>query len=97
MRARRHKAAGDLALPSLPDTVAQLVCFTVLTRTRAGRTRTTQIRLLTTLLDPGLFPAGELSKTDRPKPPPRRSFTPRGRPNPAVAPCRRRWGPEPPR
>ena len=61
MRARRRKIAGDPALPSLPDTVARLVCFTVLTRTRAGRTRATQIRLLTTLLDPGLCPAGELA------------------------------------
>ncbi len=61
MRARRRKAAGDPGLPSLPDTAARLVCFTVLTRTRAGRTRTTQIRLLTTLLDPALCPAGELA------------------------------------
>lgn len=61
MRARRRKAACDLALPSLPDTTARLVCFTVLTRTRAGRTRTTQVRLLTTLLDPGLCPAAELA------------------------------------
>jgi hypothetical protein len=61
MRARRRKAAGDPALPSLPDAVARLVCFTVLTRTRGGRTRTTQVRLLTTLLDPGPCPAGELA------------------------------------
>jgi hypothetical protein len=60
MRARR-KNAGDPALPSLPDTVARLVCFTVLTRTRSGRTKTTQIRLLTTLLDPDLCPAGDLA------------------------------------
>ena len=61
MRARRRKAAGDPALPSLPDTIARLICFTVLTRTSGGRTKTTQIRLLTTLLDPGLYPAGELA------------------------------------
>jgi hypothetical protein len=61
MRARRRKNAGDPALPSLPDTVARLVCFTVLTRTRSGRTRTSQIRLLTTLLDPDLYPAGQLA------------------------------------
>ena len=61
MRARRRNAAGDPGLPSLPDTAARLVCFTVLTRTRAGRTRTTQVRLLTTLLDPALCPAGELA------------------------------------
>ena len=61
MRGRRRKAAGDPALPSLPDTVARLVCFIVLTRTRSGRTRTAQIRLLTTLLDPDLCPAAELA------------------------------------
>ena len=61
MRARRRKAACDPGLPSLPDTVARLVCFTVLTRTRAGRTRATQVRLLTTLLDPGPCPAGKLA------------------------------------
>ena len=61
MRARRRKAAGDPALPSLPDTAARLVCFTVLTRTRGGRAKATQIRLLTTLLDPGLYPAAGLA------------------------------------
>ena len=61
MRARRRKAAGDPALPFLPDTTARLVCFTVLTRTRSGRTRTSQIRLLATLLDPDLYPAAELA------------------------------------
>jgi hypothetical protein len=61
MRARRRKIAGDKALPSLPDTIARLVSFTVLTRTRSGRTKTARIRLLTTLLDPGLYPAGELA------------------------------------
>jgi hypothetical protein len=61
MRARRRKAAGDPALPSLPDTTARLICFTVLTRTRSGRAKTTQVRLLTTLLNPDLCPAGELA------------------------------------
>jgi hypothetical protein len=61
MRARRRATAGDPALPSLPDTAARLVCFTVLTRTRSGRAKTTQVRLLTTLLDPDLCPAGELA------------------------------------
>jgi hypothetical protein len=61
MRARRRKAADDPGLPFLPDTIARLISFTVLTRTRNGRTRTSQIRLLTTLLDPDLHPAGELA------------------------------------
>ncbi len=33
----------------------------MLPRTRSGRTRASQIRLLTTLLDPDLYPAGELA------------------------------------
>jgi Transposase DDE domain len=61
MRSRRRAAAGDPALPSLPATAARLVCFTVLTRTRSGRAKTTQVRLLTTLPDPDLCPAGELA------------------------------------
>ncbi|HUY48255.1 MAG TPA: IS4 family transposase, partial [Streptosporangiaceae bacterium] len=61
MPARRRKAAGDPALPSLPDTTARLICFTVLTRTRGGRVKTAQIRLLTTLLDPDTCPAAELA------------------------------------
>ena len=61
MRARRRKAAGDSSLPFLPDTTARLVSFTVLTRTRSGRTRTSQIRLLATLLDADLYPAAELA------------------------------------
>lgn len=61
MRYYRRKTAGDSTLPRLPDTVARLVCFTVLARTRSGRAKTAAIRLLTTLLDPDLYPAGELA------------------------------------
>ena len=61
MRSRRRKTAGDPGLPPLPDTVARLICFTVLTCTRSGRTKTAHIRLLTTLLDPGLYPAAGLA------------------------------------
>ena len=98
MRARRRKAAGDRSLPSLPDTTARLVCFTVLTRTRSGRTRTSQIRLLTTLLDPDLHPA---RRTRRPVPetmdnrnrvPSPEADRPRYRPRPA----RTLRGPRPP-
>lgn len=61
MRCRRRKTAGDSTLPRLPDTVARLVCFTIVTRTRSGRTKTSQVRLVTTLLDPDLYPAAELA------------------------------------
>lgn len=61
MRTRRRKEAGDKALPYLPDTAARLVCFTIVTRTRSGRTRTAHIRVLTTLPDPDLYPAAEIA------------------------------------
>ena len=61
MLGTRRRDAGDKTLSRLPDTVARLVSFTVLTRARSGRMKTTAIRVLTTLLDPGLYPAGELA------------------------------------
>jgi hypothetical protein len=61
MLGRRRKDAGDRTVPRLKDTLARLVCFTVLTRTRRGRTKSTAIRVLTTLLDPGAFPAREIA------------------------------------
>jgi hypothetical protein len=61
MLAKRRKDAGDRSLARLPDTIARLVCFTVVTRTRRGRTKTTAIRVLTTLLDPDAFPAREIA------------------------------------
>ena len=59
MLSRRRKEAGDRALPRLQDTVARLVCFTILTRTCRGRTKAAAIRVLTALLDPDAFPAAE--------------------------------------
>jgi hypothetical protein len=61
MLGRRRKEAGDRTLPRLAGTVARLVCFTVLTRTRRGRAKTAAIRVLTTLLDPDAFPAAEIA------------------------------------
>ena len=61
MLCTRRKDAGNPALSRLPDTVARLVCFTVLTRTRSGRTKSTAVRVLTTLLDPGAFPASQIA------------------------------------
>jgi hypothetical protein len=61
MPGRRRKDAGDKTLPRLPDTVARLACFTVLSRTRRGRAKTAAIRVLTTLLDPDAFPAREIA------------------------------------
>jgi hypothetical protein len=61
MLSRRRRDAGDKTLPRLPDTVARLVCFTVTARTRSGRTKTTAVRVLTTLLGPDLYPAAALA------------------------------------
>jgi hypothetical protein len=61
MLGRRRRDAGDKTLPRLPDTTARLVSFTVLTRTRRGRTKTTAIRVLATLPDPDLYPARDLA------------------------------------
>jgi hypothetical protein len=61
MLGRRRKEAGDRTLPGLQDTVARLVCFTVVTRTRRGGTKTAAIRVPATLLDPDAFPAAEIA------------------------------------
>ena len=60
MLGKRRRDAGDKTLPRLPDTIARLVSFTVTART-ARRAKTTTIKVLTTLLDPGAFPAREIA------------------------------------
>ena len=97
MRARRRREAGDPRAERLPDTIARLVTFTVTTATRSGRTKTTRMRVLTTLLDHEAYPArGDRrpvcrkmanrnrvppSEEDRPRPPP-----PAARPVPGPGP-----------
>jgi hypothetical protein len=61
MLGKRRRDVGNRTLPRLTDTVALLVCFTVLTRTRRGRTKSTAIRVLTTRLDSDAFPAREIA------------------------------------
>ena len=61
MRTRRRKEAGDPRADRLPDTTARLVTFTVTTVTRSGRTKTTRMRVLTTLLDHEAYPAREIA------------------------------------
>ena len=60
MLGKRRRDAGDKTLPRLPDTVARLISFTVVSRT-ARRIKTSVIKVLTTLLDPGHFPAAEIA------------------------------------
>ena len=61
MRTRRRREAGDPAVPRLPDTTARLVTFTITACTRSGRTKTTVMRVLTTLLDHEVYPAREIA------------------------------------
>jgi Transposase DDE domain/Insertion element 4 transposase N-terminal len=61
MRTRRRREAGDRQAERLPDTLARLVTFTITTRTRSGRTKTTRMRVLTTLLDHKACPAAEIA------------------------------------
>ena len=61
MRTRRRKETGNPRAERLPDTAARLVTFTVTTRTRSGRTKTTAMRVLTTLLDHKACPARDIA------------------------------------
>ena len=85
MRARRRGGTGDLRAERLPDTTARLVTFTITATTRSGRTKTTRMWVLTTLLDHEAYPAGNRRpvcrkmanrnrvppfQEDRPRPPP---------------------------
>ena len=54
---RRRRDTGDRTAPRLAGTVARLVQFTVVTRIRSGRTKSSVIRVLTTLLDHAAFSA----------------------------------------
>ncbi|HEX6522521.1 MAG TPA: IS4 family transposase, partial [Streptosporangiaceae bacterium] len=61
MRARRRRESRNHAAPRLPDTIARLVTFTIVTRARGGRSKTTRIRVLTTLLDHQDYPARDIA------------------------------------
>ena len=61
MLGKRRRDAGDKTAPRLPATLARLVQFEVVTRTRSGRVKTSTIRVLTTLLDHAEFPAAEIA------------------------------------
>ena len=61
MLAKRRRDAGDKNAPRLPDTVARLIQFTVVTRTRSGRVKASTIGVLTTLLDHDEFPAAGIA------------------------------------
>lgn len=61
MLGKRRRDIADRTAPRLPDTVARLVQFTIVTRTRSGRIKTSAVRVLTTLLGHVAFPAAEIA------------------------------------
>jgi hypothetical protein len=61
MLARRRRESRNHAAPRLPDTIARLVTFMIMTETRSGRRKATRVRVLTTLLDHEEFPALEIA------------------------------------
>ncbi len=61
MLSRRRRDTGDRTAPRLAGTVARLVQFTVVTRTRSGRTKSSVLRVLTTLLDHAAFSAAGIA------------------------------------
>lgn len=61
MRASRRRSTGNPHAERLPDTMARLVTFTIRTETRSGRSKTTQLRVLTTLVDHEVYPAREIA------------------------------------
>jgi len=60
MHNKRRRDLGDSSAPRLADTVARLVEFDVKVTDATGRTRTSKIRVLTTLLDHETFPAEKI-------------------------------------
>lgn len=61
MLTKRRRDIGGKTAPRLPDTIARLTQFTVTTSTARGRTKTSTIRVLTTLLDHAAFPATQIA------------------------------------
>jgi len=61
MLTKRRRDIADKTAPRLPDTIARLVQFTIVTRTASGRVKTSVIRVLTTLLDHAAFPAAGIA------------------------------------
>jgi hypothetical protein len=61
MLGKRRREAGDRTLSRLEDTVARLVCFTVLTRTRRGRIKSRRDPRPGHAARPDAFPAAEIA------------------------------------
>ena len=62
MLARRRRESRNHAAPRLPDTIARLVTFMIMTETASGKRKATRVRVLTTLLDHEELPAREIAQ-----------------------------------
>lgn len=61
MHRTRRKACGEPDAPPLPDTTARMIEFDVHAASYRGRSHTSRVRLITTLMDWQAFPAGALA------------------------------------
>jgi hypothetical protein len=61
MLARRRRESRNHAAPRLPDTIARLVTFLVMTETPGGKRKASRIRVITTLLDHQDYPARDIA------------------------------------
>jgi hypothetical protein len=61
MLAARRKATRDTETPRLQDITARMVEFMVTVTDQAGHVSFSRFRILSTLLDPDLYPAGDLA------------------------------------
>ena len=61
MLSARRKASQDKTIPRLDDITARLIEFTVTAADQGGRSRTSQFRVLTTLLDHDSYPAAQVA------------------------------------
>lgn len=61
MLARRRRESRNHAAPRLPDTIARLVTFLVMTETPGGKRKASRIRVITTLLDHEEHPGRDIA------------------------------------
>jgi len=62
MLTKRRRDLGERSAPRLPESTARMIEFEVHVASCRGKTRTSRVRLLTTLLDHETFPAAEIAQ-----------------------------------
>jgi hypothetical protein len=68
MLARRRRESRNHAAPRLPDTIARLVTFMIMTETASGKRKATRVRVLTTLLDQASVMIDDIARLPRHRP-----------------------------